>query len=476
MLSFHHVAIRSSKETTSVQAQLEAVSIGEKKVSRKRGESLEFQCYKVSFGELSVAEGLSVPLVGEIRCPFKFINRANQEQLSIANQDLWAWAVRQGFTKNSQKNKEAFDKYNLVQFAAYTVVNVPKLEVDLIGRMRSGVSVSELVSSILETSESLEASQLLRQSKYLLWLFRHDNWVEEQTNINVIREVHTRCYDALNTLNGSPFVKEDYFQLHPEGTLEDLSFINTLILSMGNIGYDFNLAFHTRHFAKGQQYLGYDDFCQTVNRYFESQVAEALYRSMDEPIEPELYRQMSRRLRQEACGVYTVNYSALAECQVPISKESQELSPRILRISELFSALICHFNDLISAPREINKSNWKNNDLALLTEEQSSISPTISKEANYTLAVSRLFQKINADLQGAFLEIEAITERDFASNPDQIRSVLTYLAIIQEWAIGSMPAQMALDRYSKHRAEGPYIKKGECLDGDSNFWRFASVD
>jgi len=60
VLSFHHVAIRSSKETTSVQAQLEAVSIGEKKVSRKRGESLEFQCYKVSFGELSVAEGLSI--------------------------------------------------------------------------------------------------------------------------------------------------------------------------------------------------------------------------------------------------------------------------------------------------------------------------------------------------------------------------------------------------------------------------------
>jgi hypothetical protein len=184
---------------------------------------------------------------------------------------------------------------------------------------------------------------------------------------------------------------------------------------------------------------------------------------------------MSRRLRQEACGVYTVNYAALAECQIPISKEEHEISPRILRISEFFSALICHFNDLISAPREINKSNWKNNDLSLLADEQASISPTISPEDNYKLAISRLFKKINADLQGAFLEIEAITERDFSSNSDQIRSTLTYLAVIQAWAIGSMPAQMALDRYSKHRPEGPYIKKGECMSGDSDFWRFAAA-
>ena len=430
----------------------------------------------VSFGVLNIEEGVAVPLAGDIKCPFSFINRAVPENLATAHELLWQWSLDHGFFENSIANRNAFDKYNLVQFSAYTVLNIPEVTIDVYSQIKvHSKSVPEIVRSILESATPLDTEQLLRQSKYLLWLFRHDNWVETHSDTSFVRQMHTRFLAALKTGKAKLITKEHYDILRNDGNSADLKFMNALISSIADIGRDFNRAFHALGFFESEQYLGYPDFCASVARYLEDQATEATYRTRDVAVSSDL----ARRIRKEACGVYTVNYAALAECKLPIPRKDHSLSPMVARIGEAFSYLICHFNDLISAPREIGKPNWKNNEIAMLLEEQILIfgASEEPKKHHYQMSVKRLFGKINSDLQDALTDMEAISEADFGLSPDKTNEelipLLTYLAVMQQWAVGSMPAQMALDRYSKHRAEGPYIKKGECLNGDSNFWRFA---
>lgn len=440
--------------------------------------SKETEPYTLSFGTLDIGEGVCVPLLGQIKCPFSFVNRAISETLDAAHELLWGWAVDRGFFENSDKSRAKFDQYNLVQFAAYTVLNIPEIDIDVYTEVKiNGKSIPEIVQTILENSTPLKPEQLFRQSKYLLWLFRHDNWAETHSDTAFVRQMHARFLTTLKTGKAKPLTQQAYSLLRNGGTQEEFKFMNTLMTSIADIGKDFNLAFHNLGFFESEKYLGYPDFCASVGRYLEDQATEATYHTRETPVSHDL----ARRIRKEACGVYTVNYAALAECKIPIPRKEHSLSPRIVRIGEAFSYLICHFNDLISAPREVGKSNWKNNEIAMLLEEQAQVlkepgDPTI---LHYTMAVERLFEKTNSDLQDALIDMESIGDTDFGSSTPAINQdllpTLTYVAVMQQWAIGSMPAQMALDCYSKHRPEGPYIKKGECMNGDSDFWRFAFV-
>lgn len=329
----------------------------------------------------------------------------------------------------------------------------------------------------MEEGRPLDASQLLRQSQYLLWLFRHDNWVERNNNPQALSRVHARILGVLQNSSGVAFTEAEYrkdFDISDGDTIDkkEYDLLKAFLRGIADIGDTFY-----RAFSRQEGSMGFADFSRSVARYLRAQVSEATHREARKS-GADISSDLARRVRQEACGVYTVNYAALAECKFPIPRTVYGASSEIGRIEQAFSALICHFNDAISAFREVNDPNWTNNELYLLATEMLGDGEEELTIAHYKKAVAKLFEKITRDISDAVVDIDALQSCDFGNEKEEfnreIFPLLVYVAVVQQWGIGSIPAQMALDRYSKHRADGPYIKPGTCLMGENDFWQYAA--
>jgi hypothetical protein len=181
--------------------------------------------------------------------------------------------------------------------------------------------------------------------------------------------------------------------------------------------------------------IGYSDFVREIHHYMQGVEDESDDRIKGAKVEQELFE----RRRFKTSAVFTVYLAALLESGLKINKDSMDRNSHIEELKQDFCQIVCRFNAGFSAKRESGTPNWVSNDLYIFRQSG----------GTYELSRDVLFEKINTAMVNAEINMGRLDPKDI--------EVLLFAAILQQWGIGSIPAQMVTGRYDKDREGGPYL-------------------
>ena len=406
-------------------------------------------------------DGESFPLAGSIYCPFEYNFKVDESNIAGATQSYIDWAIQVGLIPDKEAAKEKLARGDFARFASLTTVSFDLKSFD--PKKMEGLTTIEKIKYIQENHTiplSLESAS--RKSKYLTFLFLHDDWAERQKKPQLVKRVSELIYKTMESPQEFTLLKAEFYELLGRKEGENLSDEKdyTLVLGLIKAASDlrkiYSQGFYELTLGKSGV-VGYQDFLASVKQYLEGTDEETLNREAKQEC---LTEAIFNQKRLYTCAVYTVYVAAVLESGVQIPTTIlPNTSEDQLRIN--FSRLICRFNGLISAPREKDKPNWVNNDLNFIKLSREGEGKAVSLED----ALVILLRNINAESKDS----EQILEKMVAELP-----YLLYTCIIMQWGIGSIPAQLCSERYSEHRAEGPYIPKDKKPEIGSDFWRFVT--
>lgn len=418
--------------------------------------------HQINLG-LFQTEQESFKLSGTLYCPFESAFHLVPTSIQKVSTEQVEWAISVGLIRDRQSDRDKLLKYDFARFAALTTVRYDIRELDTCSF--KGKTLRECVNIIFRKCTSHVSDEgLLRKTKYLTFLFAHDDWAEKQTNISLLKKVHQIMLGCLRDGPGNVKILsrlEFDNLLSTEGEEvcgapdKEYSKICGLIKACQSIGEIYPLAFYALTKGKGNV-IDYNEFVDSIEQYFEGVTEEASNRKQGIlPAEMNFYKK-----RLFTCGVYTVYLAAALESGYQIPKKITK-STREDQLRDDFSRLICHFNGLVSANREKKeKDNWSYNDLAVISyyETQRSGHPVTLEHCK-----DLLLGRIRTDMEDA----ERLLQAEFDGDIDQI----IYSCIIIQWGIGSIPAQLCSKRYYEDRVENtPFIPEGLIDKIDRNFW------
>lgn len=420
------------------------------------------------------SEDQALNIHGGVYTPFGFHPKIDEVAVLIAQEKAAVWAKDVGLCPDHPLAMKKLKSMNFAQFAACTTVKFEIPPTMTAADLRGDSAFDKIQDLLVNRTRPASEAALTRKTQYLEWLFKHDDWAEQQSDIKLVRAVHKimkTCFDSEGNTSDK-FERKEYNRLidefeHKNPSLpkksskdrdEEFNLITAFINASKGLAKGYALAFNELFKDSGgnkdDRYIGYRDFVKEIGLYFQGVEEESDDRIKGRIVDKDTFE--DRRYKTSA--VFTVYLAALLESGLKIERRSVDGNSPIENLKKSFCQIVCRFNAGFSAKREFDTPNWVNNDLAVFKKKD---------EESYDQARDLLFEKINIAMANAEINMGYLDPGDL--------QVLLFAAVLQQWGIGSIPAQMVTGRYDENRAEGPYLKGKEnglriIPEGPHAFW------
>ena len=412
----------------------------------------------IDLGDIIIHRGVigstaeQVSLAGDLYCPFDFYRQSDIDLIQIVNNDVANWMVKIGIIAKNDASK--IIKANFAQFVSYTCVafdsSIEK-DVDI-----QGSSNMEAINRLLKDSRVCLPENALRlQTSFTGMLYVYDDWVEEEEDIHLIHRLNgyiKRVFlDYSQDIEKVPMVLVDFLKWHEVSTAK-AEILAGYVSGWAQMAKDLGFAYASSS-DESIGTLGYDEFCKELFDYLDAIYSEASDRikSLRGIFVPKLTEEEIDLRRLKTSAVNVVFLVSASTCGIRFDKNIRDLG-NMNMIESGFNQLCTGFNGLISFQKEITSSNIRSNEIIVVKE---------SRACSLDESVQLFLEKVSARMHN--------TESLINNSPFSTKELM-YIAVLWQWGLGSIPAQMCVARYSQYR--DPYVPKLEQGRLGIDFWKY----